>query len=327
MKKLLPSSSVPDKWRPGQSAEARPSACALTFDPQRKEHIARLEALRDSKVIVLFERGEAPNSPLRYLYEHLRSLDRQAHRRLSLVLYTRRGGEEADVDRALGLMALVREHAREVEVLVPNRAWGLGTLLAVGADRVLLHPLATVGRLDHAGAMLPAQHFMAWLGEAGPLDEAARQAALLALIQDLGPRPLAQAHLVVERLRAGIRELINGRVRPQDADNQPLLELLSDPTAPLTRPLDRRRARAALGLPQEGLDADTEAALWALFCDYERPLALSDDLNVDDRTPLAVIESAGACHAWLPGRRSTSKLSGTTSTPDAWIPILESALH
>ncbi len=293
MKKTL---SAPDQWLPSRST--RPAEEPFAFSQTRKNHIKRLEALRESKVLVYIERQQAPQDVLRYVFEHLRSAHRQTHRRLDLVLFGTRPGQLQDLELALQWMALCREHAREVSVIIPSQGTGLATLLAIGADSVLMHPLATLGQLSAAEAMMPSRHFQSWLETLGSVESAVTQDAWHQFIAQCGPQNLAQAHRTHAQLKSGLLALIQGRVRPQDTDNQPLWELLDDPTAPLARPMDRRLARHRLALPTQALDADTETALWDLFCAYEHPLNLLQNPTPKVKRPTAsvVIESMEACH-------------------------------
>ncbi len=307
----------PDQWRPS-GAQTPAAREGFGFSEARKALIRRLETLRESKVIVYVESGDPPPDALRYLYEHLRSAHRETHRQLDLILFTR-NPSPSDLERALQMAALLREHAREVRALVPSLACGLGTCLAVGVDQIAMHPLATLGRLHGAAGLASLRHFEALLAEAPFASPEPRDATLRAFFDAAGPEALAQARYDRARLVAGLQALINHRVRSQAAEAASLVDLLDDPACPLAHPFDRRQARALLGVQTEPLDLESESILWDLFCAYEHPLAL---LDPGDRahTPDSVIESEGACHCHTPAQGKNPQASG-------WSSVVGSKLH
>lgn len=113
-----------------------------------REEIQALEALRHSRVLVYAadDRRATPRSmeeedvPL--LYEALRSIG--PVERLDLVVHT--CGGRVNVSRKISM--LLREFAREVHVLVPYKARSAGTLLCLGANSIVMTPLAELSPVD-----------------------------------------------------------------------------------------------------------------------------------------------------------------------------------
>jgi hypothetical protein len=315
-KKLLP----PGKWLPSSAAQTDTKDPGFEHSDARKALISRVESLRKSKVLVFIE----ANQPAPEIRRHLRSAHRQTHHRLDLVLFSRAIDTGANTaQRAAQMIALLREHTREVGVLIPSVAHGLGTCLAIGADQVLLHPLASLGGLSQARALTAPRHFGLWMQAQGIDAPELRQDAWLRFIDEAHPAQLAAAHAVHTRFEASLRHLIAGRVRPQDAQNDALISLLDDPSCPLGHPSDRRRARDLLTLPMEPLEADLEAALWDLFCAYEHPLGLLEGgVLGGDAAPTTVLETEGALHCYTPPRHG--KLSGRKG---GWTSVFPSELH
>lgn len=309
-KKLLPAPD--DAWRPSNSPSSRTHPGALEPSASRKALIQRLEALRESKVLVAIEAGDDPApETLRYLFEHLRTTHRQIHPRVDLVVFTRGAGDVTDLTRATRAVSLLREHAREFSVLVPSQGYGLGTLLSIGADQVLMHPLAALGRLSAAQALEPSRQLQGWLHTLDLQDDAAlRHELMRQFVTQVTPRHIARDHATHSRLRAVMRDLIHSRVRSQ-RDDDPLLTLLNDPDCPLAHPFDRRYAKQRLGLPVHTLDADTEVVLWDLFSTYEHPMGLLKTPDGSPRTT-TVIESLDACHCHVRGE---------------WVAVREQEVH
>lgn len=280
---------------PTSSTQLLAREAGFAHSDARKQLIRRLESLRESRVLVWIERAPAPDGLLRHLFEHLRATHGRSHERLSLVLYARGAASPAPeaaqeaLDRALRVMALLREYARELEVLLPSDARGEPSLLAVGADRVLLHPLATLGELPGAGLLVTAQHYQRWAAEA------ALEGAGAHLLTEHRATEHGHRLWVHARLRDALRQLLSARVLPRaESTAQPLYEALDEARAPLSRPLDRRRARELLALAGEFPEPETESALWELFCAYEHPMGL---VQPTAQSPHAVLETRDACHA------------------------------
>jgi hypothetical protein len=282
-------------WRPGSgSRPATPGG--FEYNEARKKLIARLGVQRGSSVVVLFDLHGAPDLP-RYLFEHLRDAHRRSHEKLTLVLYAN-GHTAPDLDQATAVSSILRDHVRELEVLVAHRALGLGTLLGFAADSVFLHPLSRVGGLKAAQSMASYDHYRT-LSDDPTL-----------LVQEMGAGSLAQASLERARLRAAILAIVAGRVQPRlEATQSSLDTLLDDATCPLATQLDRRRARA-LPWQIEHLDPDSEATLWELHCTYEGPLGLTQEPGAASKSKLAdtpvdaVLESSESLHVRSGGQWS-----------------------
>lgn len=288
-----------------------PSVCPLIYSEFRVQLLARLQELRESRVIVYIDHAHEPVPRLmRHLYEHLRDTHGRPHERISVLMV--RGDlastpafDDAQLDQALRMLALLREHGREVEVLIPSDALGLGTCMAIGADRIVMHPLGTLGRLPSADAMAAIHHYQTLCAESSV--EGAT--AVSALTDAFGPAALGIARYRQQRLQTVVRELVAGRVsRRQNAEQ--LFGALQDPGRPLAHLLDRRRVKDVLGLPMDPCEPEVAAVIWDLYDTYDRRLRLS---HGDPQTHgLVVLESVEMCQLWHQGD---------------WTHLVESELH
>jgi hypothetical protein len=236
------------------------------------------------------------------------------------VLFARRSSAASDparvqgvLDLALRLMALLREYAREVEVLIPQSAFGVASLLAVGADRVLLHPMATLGVLPGAALLAEARHFQRLVESLQP-SQGTYEDVLGRLVQEMGAQALGQRAYALASLRHALEQLVAGRVQPRvESLVQSLHAALEDERCPLARPMARREARETLALAHETLDPETEKSLWELFCAYEHALGLvPGEDGASEPPPTAVLESLESCHAfYAPSRdKKVARTSG-----------------
>lgn len=106
--------------------------------------LTRLEAERGRRAIVYWTTALARVSIAAELplYDQLRACDKQGG--LDLVLFTSGGDTEAP----WRLVSIIREYCEQFAVLVPHRALSAGTLIALGADEIVITPLGALGPID-----------------------------------------------------------------------------------------------------------------------------------------------------------------------------------
>jgi hypothetical protein len=122
---------------------------------QRKDIFRRIEALRGGRTLVClvnFDRESSPPVPglSTQFYADVkeplfRVLKESATTKgIDLCLHTRGG----DINSVWPLVSLLREFDEDFEVLVPFRCHSSGTLLALGANHVVLGPLSELSPID-----------------------------------------------------------------------------------------------------------------------------------------------------------------------------------
>jgi hypothetical protein len=117
---------------------------------QRLALIKEIERLRQSKVIC-FLTSVRPNLPaqisddaVRVMFDHLLLMPQRPIERIDIFLCSN-GGSSSVPWR---LVALLREFADKIGVLLPYRAYSAATLIALGADEIVMHPFAEMGPID-----------------------------------------------------------------------------------------------------------------------------------------------------------------------------------
>jgi len=90
----------------------------------------------------LTDAAKISDSVVAPLYDQLSSIGKQGC--LDLVLFTRGG----DTEVPWRIVSLIREFCNKFSVLVPSRAASSGTLLALGADEIVMTPLGVLGPID-----------------------------------------------------------------------------------------------------------------------------------------------------------------------------------
>jgi ATP-dependent protease ClpP protease subunit len=110
--------------------------------------ISIIEGSRKSRLITYITGDRQPfttriaEDTIPILNRHLENL--APTERLSLFLYTRGG----DLVTPLKLVKLIKSYCKEFEVLIPYRAHSAGTLIALGADKIVMGRLAELSPVD-----------------------------------------------------------------------------------------------------------------------------------------------------------------------------------
>ncbi|GEM_PF-278697 len=124
---------------------------------ERQRLMGEIEEIRKGRTLVCFlnfDRDSYP--PLRDVCDTSFGLDAKEAlfrvlketvaqpSRLDLLLYTRGG----DINAVWPMVSLLREFDKDFEVLVPFRCHSAGTLLCLGAKKIVMSPLAELGPID-----------------------------------------------------------------------------------------------------------------------------------------------------------------------------------
>lgn len=111
---------------------------------QRNGHLAAIEKARDSSVVAysLHDSAMVADDAMPQLYDKLQAW---GHRpRIDLLLYARGGISEA-VWRVLNLL---RQNCDHLGLIVGTRVHGAASLLALGADEIVMGPLSELGGIE-----------------------------------------------------------------------------------------------------------------------------------------------------------------------------------
>jgi ClpP class serine protease len=124
-----------------QEPEGQP-ASELPASPReiRLALIRAIQKARDSHVIAYFAgdrqgaAGQIGEDAVRPMYDHVRTLGFAGVPRIDLFLYSRGGSIEAP----WRIISMLREYCQELNVLIPYRAHSAATLIALGADHIVM---------------------------------------------------------------------------------------------------------------------------------------------------------------------------------------------
>jgi membrane-bound ClpP family serine protease len=117
---------------------------------ERIQLVRTIEEMRGSTVITYLTTmrqnvpGVIANDQVRVFFDHLLLLRERRVDKLDIFLCSN-GGDGTVPWR---LIALFREFASALSVLIPYRAYSAASLLALGADEIVMHPFAELGPID-----------------------------------------------------------------------------------------------------------------------------------------------------------------------------------
>lgn len=131
---------------PSAALPSAPAASPKVPDDKVKlgQLLADLEAARGSRAIVYWTTPAARISQASVVpfYDQLSAIGKRE--RIDLFLFTDGG----DTEVPWRLVSLIREFAASFAVLIPHRAMSAGTVLALGADEIVMTPLGVLGPID-----------------------------------------------------------------------------------------------------------------------------------------------------------------------------------
>jgi Serine dehydrogenase proteinase len=245
------------------------------------------------------------------MYRHLQALGTTpADTRIDLFLHSN-GGEGIVPWR---LVTLIREFCTEFNVLVPHHAFSAATLTALGADKVIMHPMGMLGPTDpsitgpfnppsqlNPQQLLPVsvEDVSAYIAlirdDVGIRHEDELIQAFLALAEKVHPLTLGSVKRTTSQSR-----MLGEKLLRQRAGDAMALSTIEEVVHKLTstlfyhgHPINSREAREDIGLHfVEDASPDVATGMWALYEAYQADLVLDKRFNVHQeaiaRNPLPV---------------------------------------
>ncbi len=193
-------------------------------------------------------------------------------------------GGAADV--AIRINDVLRETNRDLNVLVPRRAFSAATMLALGAKQIVMHPYACLGPIDpqlqmrkpdgtvDSVAVEDIRAFVEFLtDEAGISDQREIAAVFSKLLDGVPPTALGVARRSSKRAVEIAKELLLRHVKEGDAQAKvsSIAERLAGGYHEHGHPISATDARS-MGLPVEVAKSPLREDLWALVLDADEEL-------------------------------------------------------
>jgi len=290
---------------------------------ERKDLIRAIEAHRGSKVICCLT-SNRPNVPgvlakdfIPIFFDHLQRFDK--HDRIDTFIFTSGG----DTLAAFGISCLIREFVGKgpIGCLVPETCHSGGTLIAIGADEIVMTRAATLSPIDPsiAGPLnpqvepFPGQRqivpvsvesvagFKDLIQRDWKLNSNGENVAFRILAEKINPLTLGDVY----RSREQIPRLASKLLQSHREDRRNIKRIIKKLTTELGSHdylIFRAEAREMLGSQVLPDDPKLESLLWDLFRDFRAEMQLGK--FYDPEMELSIRESSGT----TPGQTLNIKL-------------------
>ncbi len=252
--------------------------------------VKKIEQVRGSHLLCLLTSlrqgvpSQIADDAVRVFFDHLLLLPSRPVEKLDLFLCSN-GGVGTVPWR---LVALFREFAKSFNVLVPYRAYSAASLLALGADEIVMHPFAELGPIDPtvSNDFNPAEEgtgrrlgisvedvaaYIAFIKSTVGItheDELVKTIEILA--QKVHPLALGNVERFLSQSRMIARKIL--RTHMGQADEHTINEIVENMASRLYfhgHPINRREAKNDIGLKVVEPAPELEAAIWDLYKDYD----------------------------------------------------------
>lgn len=299
--------------------------------PERKKIIEEIEKHRNSKVLVYFV-GDRPiikaqisNDSIRSLYDHLQSLNKNKPvEKIDLYIYSLGGA----LTTPWPIVSILREYCKTLNVLIPYKAFSAATLIALGADKIVMSRKGELGPIDPQLSNIqqrgnpntpPAQialstedvtSYISFIKDkVGIKDQQALADLTKSLADSLTPTLLGQVNRIYSHIRIVATKMLSLASPSIDKTViQKIVESLTEKIYIHGHSINRNEAKV-MGMQVEKMDDKLENLCWDLFLDYEKEMKLnspgnplayftneSQDEYIEKGAILACIESVERYH-------------------------------
>lgn len=287
---------------------------------QRKALIESIETKRDSKVIAYVtsdRRGLA--MPIDYdvvqiLHKHILGIPETQRSKLDLFLYSR--GGHGDVPWSI--VSMFREYCQEgsFSVLIPYRAHSAATVIALGADEIVMTKKSELGPIDitlvgpysekdeDTKQRLPisvedVKGYFSLLEEVGCKRTDEKMNAFQLLTDRVHSLALGRVYRVLQETELVALRLLSTRAAPfSEEDNRRIVEQISSEIYSHEHAISRTEAVDYIGLKQinnaEAEDIQIADELWNLYEEYNVLFQLEHPFTAEEYLVLNDLEE----HTW-----------------------------
>jgi hypothetical protein len=278
---------------------------------ERRALIREIEGLTNSRLICYItgdRRGletRIAGDTIPLIYDHLRGIGSVP--RINVFIYTTGGDSLA----GWAMVSLVREFCKTLGVVIPFRALSCGTLIALGADELIMTKGAQLSPVDPSLAspynptapgqiqlgavqLLPVsvEDVIGYLrlarDEAGIKGDEGISKIMAVLSEKVHPMALGAVYRSREQIRLLARKLLTMHEKDQKKVEK-LVDTLTKELPSHQYLISRKEAKEELGLKVSEPSGRLDELIWNLYKDYEEQLQLNEPYN-----PEAVVGSSGS---------------------------------
>ena len=259
---------------------------------ERLKLLRRIARKRGSKVIA-FVTSDRPNlyaqiqgDVISVLHNHITDVHKGSDQKLDLFIYSRGGNS----DVPWSLVSMFREYIPEGHfgVLVPYRAHSAATMIAIGADEIVMGRKAELGPIDitmrgpynekdaaNAPNPISVEDVMGYfklLDRAGIQTEGAKVQAFADLSAKVHPMALGSVSRLLSQTELVAQRILGTRREPHsEDDNRRIVRMLASEIYSHQHAISRTEAINHVGLKHvtTAEDAGLDKDLWDLYLEYE----------------------------------------------------------
>lgn len=296
--------------------------------PNFNPAIEVLEKERGSKVLVYITGNKPPifgtkvaADVLPFFQEALEKLPSDTEK-ISLVLNT----EGGILDAPWPLVNLIREYCKEFEVIIPEKALSAGTLISLGADRIVMLPYSHLSPIDPAAEIVDVEKkqqkrieiedIIGYIDFAkqkiGIKDQNSLAEVMKELSREINPTMLGSANRTHSLIRSLAKNLLAlHKEQLSSRQIKQIINHLSEQLFSHRHLINRKEARNTVGFGDiiEFANETTKKATDTLFAAYSDYLELRKDFNpqtilgtnqsVQYDLPRAVVHSADIKYSFI----------------------------
>lgn len=269
---------------------------------ERLELIKKIQNENNSKVIT-YVVGDRPNLVFqiggdtpRLFYDHLLKIGKE-NKRIDLFLYSIGG----DTSVPWRIISLLRESCKELNILVPYKAYSAATLISLGADSIIMGKKGELGPIEPSTA-----------NEFNPIDPVSKSQRMQINVEDVysyislikekaGIMHQEEIGKAMEVLSSQVHPLALGNVNrqssyirmiasrllsthknpPNDGKTNEIVKNLVEKIYFHGHGISRTEARS-LGLDVKDASENQEKLMWELYLEYEKELDLTHVFNAQE---------------------------------------------
>ncbi|MCD4771628.1 hypothetical protein K8R30_04420 [archaeon] len=303
----------------------------------RLEIIKKIEQIRESKILVyitgdrLGAEASIAEDSVRPMYEHLLKFGKVKN--IDLFLYSRGG----NVSTPWKIISMLREYCETLTVLIPSKAHSATTLIALGADKIIMGPKGELGPIDptleipSTGQINKAINtedvtaYVSFMKEKVNLnDQAALSQVISQLAQDITPLTLGTIYRTYSHIRLVAKKMLDSHKEKIDESKaQTIIESLTEKMFSHGHGINRKEGKE-IGLNIEPADEELSKLMWELLIDYEKELDLLNPIQFNELLlkneeieltdlKIALIESLNKIHYF----RNSIKVRKIRQIPEA----------
>jgi hypothetical protein len=269
---------------------------------KRKDLIEKLQVARGNRLVIAYVTSTRPNHEIqiaddafRVLYDHLEAGQALAKNGVDLFIHSN-GGSGTVPWR---IVSLIRKYSKNFALLVPSHAFSAATLIALGADKIIMHKMGCLGPIDPSVAnifnpphpLAPGQlapisvedvtaFFRLVKEDVGITHEDQLVQALVALTDKIHPLAVGNVQRHHNQSRLMARKLLRLHMRKsEEHEIEQLIDNLKSNLFYHGHPINRKEAKEDLKLKAEEPTADIESMMWGLYLEYEKDMKLAEPFN------------------------------------------------